>query len=156
MATRLLLSVFLVFSMLGASVPVAAAAGDGDVVPRTATEPGISMEQVMDHVLESAAMTQRSRRARRSNPYSFASYAIMGIGGGLTIYGLTHTTGVKCDFNDASIGCKTTKSKSLIFGGLGMIGAGFWLYLRGEDQRNTMPSIQFDGRTFVASKRWTF
>lgn len=80
----------------------------------------------------------------------------MGVGGGLTVYGLTHTTGVECDFGNANLGCKTTRSKGLVFGGLGAAGVGLWLFMRGERQRNVMPSISFDGRTIVASKRWSF
>ena len=120
MAIRRLMAALLAFSMLGASVPAAVAADDGAATRRTATEPGLSAsaKQVLDRTLEAAAFeaaTQRSRRTRRSNPYGVVSYVLMGAGGGLTVYGLTHTTGVECDFGGANIGCKTTRSKGGAF-----------------------------------------
>ena len=161
MAIRRLVSVFLTLSMLGASVPAAVAADDGAATQRTATEPGFSASarQAPVRTLEAAAFEaamQRNRRTRRSNPYATLSYVLMGAGGGLTVYGLTHATGIECDLGGANIGCKQTRSKGLLFGGLGAAAVGLWLFMRGERERNVMPSISFDGRTIVASKRWSF
>lgn len=114
---------------------------------------------ILDRAVEAVGFgttTQRNRRTRRTNPYGTLSYVLMGAGGTIAVYGMTHTSGVECDIGGDQIGCRQTKSKSVIFSGLGAAGLGLWLFVKGEGQRNMAPSIWFDGRTIVASKRWSF
>ena len=165
-----LLSVFLTFATLGASATAAVAGGDragnGRAFESRSAAPAAparrgSAPSILDSAMEAgttagAAAVQRNRRTRRSNPYGPMSYALMGVGGGLAIYGMIHTSGVECDISETGLGCKETRNKAVIFSGLGAAGAGLWLFMKGENERNAMPSIWFDGRTIAATKRWSF
>lgn len=163
MLIRRFVSALLTLSMLGVSVPAMASDDGGASTQQTATPPGFkaSARGPLARAVETAvveAVAQRSGRTRRSNPYGTVSYVLMGAGGLLTVYGLVHSTGVKCEEGSGLLdfNCSGTKSKGVIFSGLGAAGLGAWLFMRGERQRNVMPSISFDGRTIVANKRWSF
>lgn len=68
------------------------------------------------------------------NPYFLPSTIIMGGGALVALYGMSHDTGIKCD---SGFSCGTTKSKTTIFTGVGMIGVGAYLYYKGKRQSSS-------------------
>src|SRR5262245_60723114 len=78
---------------------------------------------------------------REDNPYFIPAIVLLGAGGLVTLYGLMHETGVECDSRSSgSFSCGTTKSKATIFTGVGIVGAGVWLFYRGQ-QKSRNPQI---------------
>ena len=159
-------SVFLTLALLGASAPPAMAQegaggrtleGAPDAPSRLAGP--VATGPILVGALEAAAREaamQRGGRTRRSNPYGTASYVLMGAGGVMTLYGMLYR-GAKCEYDPTTfIDCKRTANKGLLFSGLGAAGLGVWLFVKGEGQRNTVPSVWFDGRHLAVSKQWSF
>ncbi|MEQ1909829.1 MAG: hypothetical protein ABMA15_13455 [Vicinamibacterales bacterium] len=88
------------------------------------------------------------------NPYFIPAMVLLGAGGVVTLYGLTHDTGVSCSTNSAvtSVSCGTTKSKATIFTGLGMVGVGGYLFSKGK-QRRSSPQILTGPRAIGVGQR---
>jgi hypothetical protein len=95
-------------------------------------------------VTEAALLAQARPNARGQsdeNPYFIPAVVLMGAGGLVTLYGLTHDTGVECSsITLASVSCGTTKSKTTIFTGVGILGVGTYLFYKGK-QRSSSPEI---------------
>lgn len=90
-----------------------------------------------------AAASQARPNARGQNddnPYFLPAVIIMGAGGLVALYGMTHDTGVQCTDTRTSFACGTTKSKATIFTGVGMIGVGAYLFYKGR-QQSSSPEI---------------
>ena len=82
-----------------------------------------------------AAAAQARPNARGSNddnPYFIPAMVLLGGGALVSLYGLTHTTGVECSSVAFGTSCGLTKSKTTIFTGVGLAGAGAYLYYRGR------------------------
>jgi len=104
---------------------------------------------------EGALASQRAARASAlqarpnaagndDNPYFLPSMIIMGGGALVALYGMTHDTGAECSgIGASSFSCGTTKSKTTIFTGVGMIGAGAYLYYKGKQRQNRSPQVVF-------------
>lgn len=72
------------------------------------------------------------------NPYFLPAVILMAGGGAVTLYGLTHDTGVACTSGTSSFSCGVTKSKVTIFAGLGMVGVGAFLFYKGKNHPNVV------------------
>ena len=74
-----------------------------------------------------------ARGLNDDNPYFLPSVVLMGAGGLVSLYGMSHNTGVQCTSPGlVTFSCGTTKSKTTIFSGVGMIGAGVYLFYKGK------------------------
>lgn len=81
------------------------------------------------------------------NPYFWPGVLLMSGGGLVALYGMTHDTGVACSTSSSrssatSLSCGTTKSKATIFTGIGMLGAGAFVFYKGKNQ----PAVVFGPR----------
>lgn len=97
------------------------------------------------------AATEQSRPNAKGtgddNPYFWPGVLLMSGGGLVALYGMMHDTGVSCSTSSArssatSLSCGTTKSKATIFTGIGMLGAGAFIFYKGKNQ----PAVVFGPR----------
>lgn len=91
------------------------------------------------------------------NPYLIPAIALIGVGSVVALYGMTHETGVACSSNSAStsVSCGVTKSKATIFAGLGMVGVGTFLFVKGK-KRSSSPELLIGYGTVGARQRLTW
>jgi hypothetical protein len=66
---------------------------------------------------------------RGSNPYKTPAIVLMSAGAGLTLSGLAAQTTVCAET------CRSHPNKGVLFGGLGTLGVGAFLYMKGENRR---------------------
>lgn len=106
-----------------------------------------------------AAEQARPNAAGQSgdNPYFIPSLALIAVGSVVTLYGMTHETGVACNSNNTatSVSCGVTKSKATIFAGLGMVGIGTFLFVKGKKRSNS-PELLIGVGTVGARQRLTW
>ncbi|MEQ1574890.1 MAG: hypothetical protein ABMA15_19765 [Vicinamibacterales bacterium] len=80
-----------------------------------------------------AAQARPNASGSDENPYFLPAVILMGAGGLVALYGLTHETGVECSgIGTVGVSCGTTKSKATIFTGVGMAGVGAFLFNKGR------------------------
>ena len=91
------------------------------------------------------------------NPYFIPAIALLAVGGVVTLYGMTHETGVACNSNNSltSVSCGVTKSKATIAAGLGMVGVGTFLFVKGKKRSNS-PELLIGAGTVGARQRLTW
>lgn len=91
------------------------------------------------------------------NPYLVPSLALLAVGSVVTLYGMAHDTGVACNSNQTltSVSCGATKSKATIFTGLGLVGVGTFLFVKGKKRSNS-PELLFGAGTVAARQRLTW
>jgi len=112
-----------------------------DIRGSVGTEGSLASQQA---ARASARQARPNAAGNDDNPYFLPSMIIMGGGAVVALYGMTHDTGAKCSGAiGVSISCGTTKSKTTIFTGIGMIGAGAYLYYKGKQRQNRSPQILF-------------
>ena len=88
------------------------------------------------------------------NPYEVLSFVLMGAGATVTVYSLLIETGVKCNETSRSFSCETTKNKTALFAGLGMIGVGAFLYHKGQSKSHPQILIGPRGAGVFQQLRW--
>jgi hypothetical protein len=105
-----------------------------------------------------AGAAQARQRGRGENPMMVPGLVLMGGGASLATLAMLAPSGVKCkDTGGRSFGveCGTTANKGLLFTGLGAVGVGGYLIMRGEKQRSA-PFVAPTVGGVVAGHRFTF
>ena len=92
--------------------------------------------------------------ARGDNPYETPAIILMAAGGGLVLFSMLDQ-GVSCSSSVTTFNCGSHANKGLLFAGLGSAGAGVFLFMKGEAQRNH-PMIAPLPRGFILSHRIKF
>jgi hypothetical protein len=117
-------------------------------------------------IRESAAAQARRKAqeapaAKRANPYFWPGVGLMGGGALLALYGFNHTTGAEIHIGTDPAGIPTSitaeekKATGLGFVGLGIAGAGAFVYMKGNKQ-SAMPSVQFGAGRMALTHRVSF
>src|SRR5262245_7914227 len=89
--------------------------------------------------------SQSRTAARGENPYHTPGLIMLGVGGGVLLYGLVNTTGVDCSgtatATKISYGCGTTHSSGVIIAGAAMAGVGTYLLWKSQQNKNRGPEV---------------
>jgi hypothetical protein len=104
---------------------------------------GQSLRESANEAAIRLAETQRPAAGGR-NPYQTPSLVLMGLGGTLTVLSFLAPSGVSCRETGPGlidIECGTQANKGLLFSGLGAVGLGAYLWMKGDKQRAAQPIL---------------
>jgi hypothetical protein len=142
MKQRHSLVVRVITACLMLSIGAPAFAGDlTDSAARAASSLAEQQRSAGKRVGASFSQARPNASGSDENPYFIASIALMGAGGLVAIYGLTHETGIECTGSGLSVACSTTKSTGTAIAGVAIAGVGAFLFYRGEQQKKSSPEI---------------
>jgi hypothetical protein len=99
-------------------------------------------------------IAQPTQAARLDNPHKLPAFALMGGGAALIVLAFLNPSGVECssDINVTKVECGTSSNKGLLLGGAAALGAGGFMYWRGERQR-ALPQVTVHGGRVMVSER---
>jgi len=114
----------------------------------------------LDTSIRAAAksLSSQSRSAARGeNPYETPGLVLLGVGGGVLVYGLLYPTGVGCTDNstktNVAFDCGTTHSSGVIIAGAAMAGVGTYLLWKGQQNKSRGPEVAPTAKGVVVKQR---
>lgn len=122
--------------------------------------PAPSFAQSILALAERAVAAELQRPASQGrNPHATPAIVLMGAGASLVALAFIAPSGVSCEDtgrNLADISCGTHANKGLLFTGIGAAGVGVFLWMKGDRQRQSQPSVAPTAGGFVVRQRFSF
>ena len=101
-----------------------------------------SVSNAAKSLAASGGQARPNARGSDENPYLVPAIVLMGVGGLVALYGTALSTPeVTCTESRTSFSCGASRSKAPLIAGLGIAGAGVFLFYLGEQKKNSSPEL---------------